>query len=133
MRIQVFQFLIWRLTIIGNFAKISSLGEQPERDCGRGSVGRMSPCQGEGRGFESHRPLCTQVASWPSGKARVCKTLITGSNPVDASKCKKNPEGNFYPSDFYFLVGNCLFSHLVHLMIAWVAHMTLQPAPSDLM
>src|SRR5512135_149898 len=25
------------------------------------------------------------MASWPSGKARVCKTLITGSNPVDAS------------------------------------------------
>ena len=26
------------------------------------------------------------TASWPSGKARVCKTLITGSNPVDASE-----------------------------------------------
>jgi hypothetical protein len=26
------------------------------------------------------------MASWPSGKARVCKTLITGSNPVDASQ-----------------------------------------------
>ena len=25
------------------------------------------------------------MASWPSGKARVCKTLITGPNPVDAS------------------------------------------------
>ncbi len=24
-------------------------------------------------------------ASWPSGKARVCKTLIMGSNPIDAS------------------------------------------------
>ena len=24
---------------------------------GRGSVGRASPCQGEGRGFESRRPL----------------------------------------------------------------------------
>jgi hypothetical protein len=46
----------------------------------------MSPCQGEGRGFESHRPLFIfKMASWPSGKARVCKTLITGSNPVDAS------------------------------------------------
>src|SRR5581483_2313998 len=47
--------------------------------------GRTSPCQGEGRGFESHRPLFCSMASWPSGKARVCKTLITGSNPVDAS------------------------------------------------
>ncbi len=30
--------------------------------------------------------LIVYMASWPSGKARVCKTLITGSNPVDASK-----------------------------------------------
>jgi Bacterial regulatory proteins, gntR family len=34
----------------------------PARDdraatCGRGSAGRASPCQGEGRGFESRRPL----------------------------------------------------------------------------
>src|SRR5215813_5683102 len=29
----------------------------PEGSCGRGSVGRASPCQGEGRGFESRRPL----------------------------------------------------------------------------
>ena len=27
--------------------------------CGRGSAGRASPCQGEGRGFESRRPLHT--------------------------------------------------------------------------
>ena len=26
-----------------------------------------------------------KMATWPSGKARVCKTLITGSNPVVAS------------------------------------------------
>ena len=26
------------------------------------------------------------LATWPSGKARVCKTLITGSNPVVASE-----------------------------------------------
>ena len=29
--------------------------------------------------------LIIVLASWPSGKAWVCKTLITGSNPVDAS------------------------------------------------
>ena len=28
-----------------------------EPHCGRGSAGRASPCQGEGRGFESRRPL----------------------------------------------------------------------------
>jgi hypothetical protein len=32
-------------------------GDRPEGRCGRGSVGRASPCQGEGRGFESRRPL----------------------------------------------------------------------------
>jgi hypothetical protein len=31
------------------------------------------------------RSVLLSTASWPSGKARVCKTLITGSNPVDAS------------------------------------------------
>jgi hypothetical protein len=25
--------------------------------CGRSSIGRASPCQGEGRGFETRRPL----------------------------------------------------------------------------
>ena len=30
--------------------------------CGRGSVGRASPCQGEGRGFESRRPLGASLA-----------------------------------------------------------------------
>src|SRR6476661_3858206 len=29
---------------------------------GRGSVGRASPCQGEGRGFESRRPLGAALA-----------------------------------------------------------------------
>ncbi len=28
---------------------------------GRGSAGRASPCQGEGRGFESRRPLLCRV------------------------------------------------------------------------
>ena len=35
---------------------------------------------------------CNGMASWPSGKARVCKTLIMGSNPIDASK-KTSPYG----------------------------------------
>ena len=76
--------------------------------CGHSSVGRTPPCQGEGHGFESRCPLSLfkisgkipgfgfhlgavskttkTLATWPSGKARVCKTLITGSNPVVASK-----------------------------------------------
>ena len=31
------------------------------------------------------------AATSPSGKARVCKTLITGSNPVVASEDERNP------------------------------------------
>src|SRR6266540_4999882 len=31
---------------------------------GRGSVGRASPCQGEGRGFESRRPLHKRCWQW---------------------------------------------------------------------
>jgi hypothetical protein len=32
--------------------------------------------------------LAHLMATWPSGKARVCKTLTTGSNPVVASVCE---------------------------------------------
>ena len=32
-----------------------------------------------------YRTLCSAMATWPSGKARVCKTLIIGSNPIVAS------------------------------------------------
>jgi hypothetical protein len=65
------------------------------RTSGRSSIGRTSPCQGEGYEFEPRRPLFfsrqgfKQMATWPSGKAWVCKTLITGSNPVVASQYKK--------------------------------------------
>ena len=52
--------------------------------------GRASPCQGEGRGFKSRLPLYKRLmdraeshqpfysATSPSGKARVCKTLMRG-------------------------------------------------------
>lgn len=42
-------------------------GKIEEAKRGRGSVGRMLPCQGRGRGFESHRPLFLflgVVAKW---------------------------------------------------------------------
>jgi hypothetical protein len=42
----------------------------------------------EGCGLEENVPsaiLVVYMASWPSGKARVCKILIRGSNPLDAS------------------------------------------------
>ena len=58
--------------------------------CGCSAVGSASPCQGEGRGFESRHPLEVQVAStpaveWPSGEATACKAVHTGSIPVSTS------------------------------------------------
>ena len=56
--------------------------------CGRSAVGSASPCQGEGRGFESRRPLERRVSlavEWPRGEATACKAVYTGSNPVSTS------------------------------------------------
>ena len=58
-------------------------GRPPAR--GRGSVGRASPCQGEGRGFESRRPLgascrapVTRPAGWPSGLGKGLQSPVRG-------------------------------------------------------
>ena len=59
--------------------------------CGFSSFGRARPCQGRGGGFEPRNPL--HMAPWPSGKARVCKTLIPGPIPGGASKTQKTPDG----------------------------------------
>src|SRR5699024_7744983 len=67
--------------------------------CGCSAVGSASPCQGEGREFESRHPLwffygypskCLRrfaTVEWPSGEATVCKTVHTGSIPVSTSIC----------------------------------------------
>src|ERR1700751_3661807 len=60
---------------------------------GCSAVGSASPCQGEGRGFESRHPLEGAVAStpaveWPSGEATACKAVHTGSIPVSTSKSR---------------------------------------------
>jgi len=44
------------------------------------------------------RSLFQKMATWPSGKARVCKTLITGSNPVVASSVKAGLRTCFFNS-----------------------------------
>ncbi len=54
--------------------------------CGCSSSGRAPPCQGGGSEFEPRHPLQFQftghsarqfyMVPWPSGKARVCKTLM---------------------------------------------------------
>lgn len=36
------------------------------------------------------------MATWPSGKARVCKTLIIGSNPIVASNFLKTLREGFF-------------------------------------
>ena len=74
-------------------SRLRLIGSEPAR--GRGSAGRASPCQGEGRGFESRRPLGARLASsggeqaptveWPRGEATACKAVYTGSNPVSTS------------------------------------------------
>src|SRR5690606_5639032 len=60
--------------------------------CGRSAVGSASPCQGEGRGFESRRPLdcggipqldrahawSTHTAEWPSGLGKGLQSPVHG-------------------------------------------------------
>lgn len=59
---------------------------------GCSAVGSASPCQGEGRGFESRHPLeganwhQSPAVEWPSGEATACKAVHTGSIPVSTSK-----------------------------------------------
>ena len=58
---------------------------------GCSAVGSASPCQGEGRGFESRHPLeganwhQSPAVEWPSGEATACKAVHTGSIPVSTS------------------------------------------------
>ena len=40
-------------------------GQIPSVTCGRSAAGSASPCQGEGRGFESRRPLCVVPHAGP--------------------------------------------------------------------
>ena len=53
--------------------------------------GSASPCQGEGREFESRHPLGeasrwgSPAVVWPRGEAAACKAVYTGSNPVATS------------------------------------------------
>ena len=64
--------------------------------------GSASPCQGEGREFESRHPLewsltvhrfsgtwAAHLVAWPRGEAAACKAVHTGSNPVVTSKRSK--------------------------------------------
>ena len=53
--------------------------------------GSASPCQGEGRGFESRHPLegLGPMVEWPSGEATACKAVHTGSIPVSTSLVRR--------------------------------------------
>ena len=56
-----------------------------EKVVGSNPIAR-SNIEGCGLEYIQSAILVVYMASWPSGKARVCKTLIRGSNPLDASK-----------------------------------------------
>ena len=70
--------------------------------------GSASPCQGEGREFESRHPLernrifgCGSLSfggepytvDWPRGEAAACKAVYTGSNPVSTSSPRTSGSG----------------------------------------
>jgi hypothetical protein len=81
-----------------NTGKMTSSGHLK---CGRGSVVERLLAKekvvGSNPIARSQYPIL--LASWPSGKARVCKTLITGSNPVDASQA--SPQARFFVAANY--------------------------------
>src|SRR5579863_9287027 len=59
--------------------------------CGRGSAGRASPCQGEGRGFESRRPLGgAAMRLWlAAGEARSCGGVAEWLRQGPAKPCTR--------------------------------------------
>ena len=81
--------------------------EVHDRPRGCGSVGRASPCQGEGRGFESRHPLggplsgllsreregARLMVEWPRGEAAACKAVYVGSNPISTSHAVQHHPG----------------------------------------
>ena len=75
------------------------------RICGRSSSGRAPPCQGGGSEFEPRRPLQQEwnftpnMVTWPSGKARVCKTLI---HQFKSGRHLQKIPGSFGFRDFLF-------------------------------
>ena len=60
--------------------------------CGRGSAGRASPCQGEGRGFESRRPLQESPGQSASGRgfrrSQQLNSHVAGSSR-DRPSCRR--------------------------------------------
>ena len=71
--------------------------------CGCSSSGRAPPCQGGGSEFEPRHPLqkvrnvtmrsLFHMVPWPSGKARVCKTLIRQFKSGRYLQKKRTPNG----------------------------------------
>ena len=59
-----------------------------------------SNIEGCGLEYVQSAILIVYMASWPSGKARVCKILIRGSNPLDASS-KANQIGLLFLFKYY--------------------------------
>jgi hypothetical protein len=70
--------------VVSSILTLGTLGSF-SKACGRGSVVERLLAKEKVVGSNPIARSIGCTASWPSGKARVCKTLITGSNPVDAS------------------------------------------------
>ena len=68
----------------GNIAVLADVAQLLERNLAKVEVAGSNPVVRSEGGFG--RPLLTEVsATWPSGEARVCKTLYPGSIPGVAS------------------------------------------------
>ena len=76
--------------------------------------------------WDRRRGAANLLATWPSGKARVCKTLITGSNPVVASIFASTPST---PLGVHFYI---LASEPIDAIIVPVSCMSPQPMPAHL-
>src|SRR5947199_6787982 len=85
-----------RTKLVDNWLPICYLSVTNARCKREWLSGRASPCQGESRGFDPRLPLhscpsvtrlqCSCAATSPSGKARLCKSCTSGSNPLVASQ-----------------------------------------------
>ena len=109
----------WRRELAASTAAGERLAHCPDADrlvslqpsppyraaCGRGSVGRASPCQGEGRGFESRRPLQPLVdwdfrpPGWTRGGSDRSLTFTLCEVRTTEERCSPAISGGGRPPD----------------------------------
>jgi hypothetical protein len=85
--------------VVSSILTLGTLGQSKRPSCGCSSVVERLLAKEKVVGSNPiARSVLLSMASWPSGKARVCKTLITGSNPVDASEIRCWLPGKWEPA-----------------------------------